>query len=360
MSEPKRRTDRLIVREVAGESVVYDLDTDTVHALPEQTARLWAAADGTRSVDQLRLLAGMSEQEAVAVLASLEDKGLMQVGASGLSRRTVLQAAAVGAGALAIGSVAVPANAQTALASVCIDQNPLDGGTLCSTLANFFNNPGQFGTGLSFPSSGCTPGDVGIFDPACPGFGIFYKETNSTQWSAIGNLKTTFSLCTTPAPTPAGGVTVPTGTKYIQMKGGGGQSFPIYDPNTLSPPGTCGGTLQCRVLVDLTNTNSFIFGFTVPVGAGGPLYLRTSICFPATTGSQPQYSFNFGDPTKDPVKWAGNGSAFTAIPFNTVTTVCTQLDPTSPLLALWFKNPNQQAPQTGIWIDAAVSSTACP
>jgi hypothetical protein len=373
---PKRRTERLVVRDVAGESVVYDLDTDTVHALPEQTARLWAAADGTRSIDQLRLLAGLSEQEALAVLAGLEDKGLMQSGTAGVSRRTVLQAAAVGAGALAIGSVAVPANAQT-IQSVCIDQNPLDGGSLCETIKTFFNEI-LAGTrpGLEFPPADapgtCTDGgdSVGVFDPRCPGYQIFYKETNADNWPAIGNLKTEFALCRWPLGTPPAGGDPGKydGAPYIRMKGAQqGQGFPVFQPggNNVAPP-TCGCIDSCGgIKIDLPNSNSFIFGFQLPtLPPGSPsYYVRVSLCYPAAVGApQPLISVNSGvvDPNNANVSWGTPLLGFTPIAGGTCTSRCFMLNPSAPLIGFWFKNPNQQQATTPVWIDAAVSTTACP
>ncbi len=47
-SRPKRRDDGLIVREVEGEVIVYDLERHEAHCLNPEAARLWNACDGNR------------------------------------------------------------------------------------------------------------------------------------------------------------------------------------------------------------------------------------------------------------------------------------------------------------------------
>ncbi len=53
---PSARKDQLIVKEVDGELLVYDLDSNQAHCLNETAARVWKNCDGKRTVAQLREL----------------------------------------------------------------------------------------------------------------------------------------------------------------------------------------------------------------------------------------------------------------------------------------------------------------
>src|SRR5207248_10116603 len=50
---PVTRTESLIVKEVEGETLVYDLKTDKAHCLNDTAARVWKKCDGLNSVGQI-------------------------------------------------------------------------------------------------------------------------------------------------------------------------------------------------------------------------------------------------------------------------------------------------------------------
>jgi len=50
---PVARTESLIVKEVDGETLVYDLTTDKAHCLNETAARVWKNCDGRKSVSEI-------------------------------------------------------------------------------------------------------------------------------------------------------------------------------------------------------------------------------------------------------------------------------------------------------------------
>lgn len=118
---PRRRTERLLTREVAGEVVVYDLDSHRAHCLSPAAARVWALADGRRTHrGALAALAeGLGLPDTGAATAVL-DRSLDELAGarllepahtpSGLDRRRLL--AGVGAAAL-VTSVLVPTTAMT-------------------------------------------------------------------------------------------------------------------------------------------------------------------------------------------------------------------------------------------------------
>jgi hypothetical protein len=125
---PLARRDDVVLRELPGELVVYDRQTHRAHCLNDTAARVFRAADGTRSVAQLaaeleprltpderEMLVGLALRELFAagllVTAADDDPG---------SRRELLRHAAVAAGFLlpAVASVLAPAPAD---AASCLD-----------------------------------------------------------------------------------------------------------------------------------------------------------------------------------------------------------------------------------------------
>jgi len=85
-SRPKRREDGLIVREVEGEMIVYDLDRHEAHCLNPEAARLWNSCNGKLDGRQiLHQLYGddlESDHEAAYLigLQQLREKNLLDEG----------------------------------------------------------------------------------------------------------------------------------------------------------------------------------------------------------------------------------------------------------------------------------------
>lgn len=125
-SFPKARQYKLIVKEVDGEVLVYDLANDKAHCLNQTAARIWKNCDGNRTVTELTaLLAAETNStvpDEVVWLALdqlekfdlLEDSPEMPVHLAGMNRRELVRR--VGLGALALPlilSIASPTAAQS-------------------------------------------------------------------------------------------------------------------------------------------------------------------------------------------------------------------------------------------------------
>jgi Coenzyme PQQ synthesis protein D (PqqD) len=65
--KPKAKTERLIVREIDGETLVYDRSRDAASCLNEFAARVWRECDGETSVAEIA--AALSEDERAVWLA---------------------------------------------------------------------------------------------------------------------------------------------------------------------------------------------------------------------------------------------------------------------------------------------------
>jgi hypothetical protein len=124
---PVARRTGLVLRDLPGELMVYDLDRHQAHCLNRTAASIFRGADGTRSLDELgRLLGdgfGHTEREA-AVRMALDQLALAQLldphspaqPTEGLSRRSALRQAGLGAALLlpAIASILAPTPAEAA------------------------------------------------------------------------------------------------------------------------------------------------------------------------------------------------------------------------------------------------------
>ena len=130
--KPVARRTGLVVRDLPGELVVYDLDRHQAHCLNRTAASVFRGADGTRSLDDLGVLLGdafdRAEREAAVRMAldqlasaELLDPGFALEPAAGLSRRSALRRAGLGAALLlpAIASVVAPTPAEAA--ATCIE-----------------------------------------------------------------------------------------------------------------------------------------------------------------------------------------------------------------------------------------------
>jgi hypothetical protein len=153
-ARPKRRGDNLVVREVEGEAVVYDLVSHEAHCLNPEAARLWQACDGVRDgrtlLDQLHGPGWAAEHEAALAvgLQQLAKKGLLVEGSlagplAGTSRRELLarfgKAAAITVALPAVMSIVSPTPAE---ADSCLASNHpcTSSSQCCSGLCNPVND----------------------------------------------------------------------------------------------------------------------------------------------------------------------------------------------------------------------------
>jgi len=125
---PQSRTDRVVVQEVDGELLAYDLETDQAHCLNDVTACVWRHADGRTSVEGLletvRRESGseVDEETLWSALEALADANLLAerverpAGMEAQSRRNVIRRAAqiggLAAASFAVTSILAPTPAQ--------------------------------------------------------------------------------------------------------------------------------------------------------------------------------------------------------------------------------------------------------
>ena len=64
--KPVARKNGLVVQEVAGEILVYDLESNKAHCLNESAARVWNSCDGENSIHDLSLLFAGDLNDSVA------------------------------------------------------------------------------------------------------------------------------------------------------------------------------------------------------------------------------------------------------------------------------------------------------
>jgi hypothetical protein len=161
--KPAVRRTGLVVRELPGEVIVYDLDRHRAHCLNRTAATVFRGADGTRSLEDIGVLlgAGLARAERQAAVRMALDQlaaaQLLEAGpapaepAAEPSRRSLLRRAGIGAALLlpAVASVVAPTPAEAA--ATCIEN--------CTAQ--------PFGTPCNCPASGTAP----PCDSACDGAG---------------------------------------------------------------------------------------------------------------------------------------------------------------------------------------------
>ena len=93
---PRARREGLVVRELPGETVVYDRESHEAHCLDRTASAVFRAADGSRSLDEIAASldapAGVREEAALAAVAALDEAGLLEAPAlDGPTRRASLR-----------------------------------------------------------------------------------------------------------------------------------------------------------------------------------------------------------------------------------------------------------------------------
>ena len=117
---PKAKTERLIVREIDGETLVYDRSRDAASCLNEFAARVWRECDGETSVAAIAAALGEDERAVWLALHQLTKAQLLTEAiafppdmSAAKSRREVAGRLGLGAAAV-VASIVAPMPAQAA------------------------------------------------------------------------------------------------------------------------------------------------------------------------------------------------------------------------------------------------------
>ena len=116
---PKAKTERLIVREIDGETLVYDRGRDAASCLNDFAARVWRECDGETSVAAIAAALGEDERAVWLALHQLTKAQLLTEAiafppdmSTAKSRREVAGRLGLGAAAAVVASILAPMPAQ--------------------------------------------------------------------------------------------------------------------------------------------------------------------------------------------------------------------------------------------------------
>jgi hypothetical protein len=153
---PRARKDRLIVKDLPDETLVYDLENDKAHCLNNTSALVWRHCDGQSSVSEIAqsLTAHTKTKvdDAVVWLALdqlqkfdlLEEVPAKPAHLAGMNRRQLVRNVGLAALALpVIMSIAAPAPAQTASQCACTTPNCRPIGCPCGNPSDCVNPGGN-------------------------------------------------------------------------------------------------------------------------------------------------------------------------------------------------------------------------
>jgi hypothetical protein len=126
-TKPKAKTERLIVREIDGETLIYDRSRDAASCLNEFAARVWRECDGETSVAAIAAALGEDERAVWLALHQLTKAQLLTEPiefppdmSAAKSRREIGARLGLGAAAL-VASIVAPMPAQ---AASCLTSGP--------------------------------------------------------------------------------------------------------------------------------------------------------------------------------------------------------------------------------------------
>jgi hypothetical protein len=94
-ARPLGRSEGILVEELGDGVVIYDSATHEAHSLDGAATRVWRAADGTRTLEEIAEIAGLDEFGTVAALEELTARGLMAEQQPAISRRKMLRRGAL-------------------------------------------------------------------------------------------------------------------------------------------------------------------------------------------------------------------------------------------------------------------------
>ncbi|MDX6288278.1 MAG: hypothetical protein QOH42_77 [Blastocatellia bacterium] len=153
---PKARKNKLIVKELPGEVLIYDEDNHKAHCLNETAALVWKFCDGRTSIPKMtRLLekemnVAVPQQMVWLAIKELEGSRLLDMSATQqswipqTSRRAVLRT--IGIAAVALPLITTITNPTAAAAATCVP-----GGQPCSPPGS---NPGNCCPGFACNGAG--------------------------------------------------------------------------------------------------------------------------------------------------------------------------------------------------------------
>jgi hypothetical protein len=142
---PRARQDGLVIRELADETLVYDLERHKAHCLNKTAALIWNLCDGQTSVDEMEAILAKQLDQSIDsdvmlyALDRLGKKHLLENAATyaadqrRMSRRDVIRRVGVAAVALPLITTIV---APTALAAACSAGGKLPDGCPCNGNGN--------------------------------------------------------------------------------------------------------------------------------------------------------------------------------------------------------------------------------
>lgn len=155
---PKARKENLVVQNLNGEVLIYDLDTNKAFCLNESSALIWQACDGNRDVSEIRAALGKQLNAPVnddfvwLALDQLKKENLIEnkdevaIDFNGMSRRDVIKKvglASVIALPIVTGLVAPKAaNASSVCGSTCANNGDCTN-TACPTCKQISNQNGN-------------------------------------------------------------------------------------------------------------------------------------------------------------------------------------------------------------------------
>jgi hypothetical protein len=158
---PKARKEKLIIKDLADETLVYDLENDKAHCLNSTAARVWQQCDGQSSVTEIaQSLAGETERKAddtIVWLALdqlqkfnlLEEAPTRPAHLAGLNRRELVKHVGLAALALpVIMSISSPTLAQVASPCACTPPNCRPIGCPCGNPSDCVNPGGNCQGGM--------------------------------------------------------------------------------------------------------------------------------------------------------------------------------------------------------------------
>lgn len=167
---PQARREDLVVQELAGEQLVYDMRRHKAFCLNETSAAIWSACDGIRNIAEIRLIAegrldsSISEDLVWLALDQLNKQDLIEGDfriesiLPGLTRRQIVQK---------IGLASITA---LPLVTSLIAPKPVHAASACNNVGGSCNCPQGTGNGQACSQQNCGPNCLCVRTGNCNGF----------------------------------------------------------------------------------------------------------------------------------------------------------------------------------------------